>query len=452
MTDASAWPGELIEVPVDHLRPYERNARRHSAEQVDRIARSIPEFGFNAPILTDGDLVIIAGHGRLLAARKLGLSKVPVRKLGHMTDEQRRAYTIADNRVAEPAEWDIDVLAAELDDLQALGVDAALTGFEGADLDEIMRHLETGAATDGEDDAPPAPAPDETVSRPGDLWICGAHRVVCGDATDPKAVTRLLGGEVPLLMVTDPPYGGSYDPSWRNEARIRGRVIGATAVGKILNDDRADWRSAWALFPGDVAYVWHAATRSETVLASLRHAGFEPRAQIVWVKARPVISRGDYHWQHESAAYAERVDEAAPKSADPALVYDHELAAYTVRAGRTGHWNGDRRQSTVWTIDHRKSETGHGTQKPVECMRRPMLNNSRKGDAVYDPFLGSGTTLVAAELSERRCLGLELDPAYADVTARRWQDMTKGSAVLEGDGRTFAEIAAERCPETAEVA
>ena len=193
------------------------------------------------------------------------------------------------------------------------------------------------------------------------------------------------------------------------------RAIGAGAVGKVLNDDKADWRDAWALFPGDVAYVWHAGRHASTVQASLEKAGFQMRSQIIWAKTRLIISRGHYHWQHEPCWYA-------------------------VRKGSKGHWHGDRSQTTLWKIDHLKSDTGHGTQKPVECMRRPIENNSVAGNAVYEPFSGSGTTIIAAEQTGRRCLAIELNPAYVDVAVKRWQEFTGKQATLAADGRTFDEV------------
>jgi site-specific DNA-methyltransferase (adenine-specific) len=239
-------------------------------------------------------------------------------------------------------------------------------------------------------------------------------------------------------MVTDPPYGVDYDPAWRGAAGVGSK---GAAVGKVANDHRADWRAAWALFPGDVAYVWHGALHALPVAESLRAAGFVVRSQIVWVKNRAVLSRGHYHWQHEPAFFAERPGEADPPVE---IVLDHELAAYVIRLGRTGNWHGGRRQSTVWEIDHLKSETGHATQKPVECMRRPIENNSAPGEVVYEPFSGSGTTIVAAEMTARSCYALEILPAYVDVAVRRWQEFTGKAALLEGDGRSFDEIAGER--------
>ena len=219
-------------------------------------------------------------------------------------------------------------------------------------------------------------------------------------------------------MVSDPPYGVEYDPTWRNEAGVS-----ATArTGAVSNDHRADWREAWALFPGDVAYVWHAGIHAGTVADSLTACGFAIRAQIVWVKPRLVLSRGHYHWQHEPCWYA-------------------------VRDGATGHWQGARDQTTVWTIGSGGDEdtaTIHGTQKPVECMRRPIVNNSAEGDAVYEPFAGSGSTVIAAETTGRRCLAMELDPRYCDVIVQRWQGLTGKAAVLEGDGRTFDAVSGDK--------
>lgn len=248
------------------------------------------------------------------------------------------------------------------------------------------------------------------VTRLGDAWLLGRHRLVCGDSTDPAIVALALDGAVPHLMVTDPPYGVSYDPAWRSKlVDVLGRGKSVCAVGRVINDDRADWRAAWSLFPGDVAYVWHSALHGDEVRASLEACHFRVRSQIIWDKGRLIISRGHYHWRHEPAWYA-------------------------VRKGRTARWAGDRKQTTVWLMPHRRSETGHGTQKPLAAMQRPMENNSRPGDAVYDPFVGSGTTIIAAEAIGRVCHAVELDPGYVDVAVRRWEDMTGLRAALIRSG------------------
>ncbi len=395
---------------VADLIPYANNARTHSEGQVAQIAGSIREFGFNNPVLVDGANGIIAGHGRVLAARQLGMLDVPVIELAHLSAAQKRAYILADNRLAEQAGWDRELLSLELGELSELGVDLEGLGFAVGELDEL---LALDKADPREEETPEPPA--QPVSRPGDLWCLGPHRLLCGDATSEADVARLLGDVRPHLMVTDPPYGVDYDPDWRNRAG----ASETKRTGKVMNDDRADWRDAWALFPGDVAYVWHGALHATTVAESLAACGFDIRSQIIWAKDRHVLSRGHYHWQHEPAWYCVR--------------------------GK-GHWSGDRRQSTLWSIPNRDqdAETVHGTQKPVECMRRPILNNSSAGQAVYEPFSGSGTTLIAAESTQRACHAMELDPAYVDVAVRRWEVFTGQSARLDGDGRGLDEIAAER--------
>ena len=395
--------------PIDSLIPYARNARTHSAEQVALIAGSIREFGFTNPVLVDGANGVIAGHGRALAARKLGLTRVPVIELAYLTEPQKRALILADNRLSERAGWDREMLALEVADLDVLGVDLATLGFETAEIDALLR------GSDPREEETPDP-PSVPISQPGDLWLLGRHRLLCV-STDPAAVARLLGDVRPHLLVSDPPYGVAYDPAWRNTAGLSA----TKRTGKVLNDDRADWRAAWALFPGEVAYVWHGALHATTVAQSLVACGFDIRSQIIWAKERLVLSRGDYHWQHEPCWYA-------------------------VRAKGRGHWSGDRKQTTLWQIPSRDQDaaTVHGTQKPVEAMRRPMLNNSAPGQPVYDPFLGSGTSVIAAETCGRICLGLELDPAYVDVVVERWESFTGETARLEGCGLSLAEARVQR--------
>jgi DNA modification methylase len=408
-------------MPIDRVLPYAANARTHPDEQVAQIAASIAEFGFNVPVLLDDAGVLIAGHGRVLAARRLGLDAVPAIRLGHLTEAQARAYRIADNQIALNSGWDETLLAEELRALRTEDVDLGLLGFDQETLDRLLN--ETGfeadeAAAEAADQPAPAP-PVVPVTRPGNLWLLGRHRLLCGDATSAADVARLLDGARPHLMVTDPPYGVDYDPAWRNEAGVSTTL----RTGRVTNDDRADWREAWSLFPGDVAYVWHAGVHARTVIESLEAAGFAIRSQIVWAKPRLVLGRGDYHWQHEPCLYA-------------------------VRKGATGHWQGARDQTTLWQIAMvgvaDDAETVHGTQKPLECMRRPIVNNSAPGEAVYDPFLGSGTTLIAAELTGRVCVALEIDPRYCDVTIERWQRLTGSAAILDGDGRSFADLKDQR--------
>ncbi len=401
--------------PLDRLLPYAANARTHSDAQVAEIAGSIREYGFNNPVLVDDHGILIAGHGRLLAARRLGLTEVPVIRLGHLTETQARAFRIADNRIALNAGWDDELLSAELARLVEDGTTLDGLGFDTTELNRLLA-LEAPASGLTDEDAAPEP-PATPVTRPGDLWRLGDHRLLCGDATVATDVERLLEGSRPHLLITDPPYGVAYDPAWRNAVRTP-----SDRTGKVANDDRADWREAWSLFPGDVAYVWHAAIHATTVAESLIACGFEIRAQIIWSKTRFALGRGDYHWQHE-----------------PLL--------YLVRRGAKSHWQGARDQSTLWSIAPAGGEdaaTNHGTQKPVEVMRRPMVNNSARGEAVYDPFCGSGTTLIAAETTGRVGFALEIDPAYCDVIVQRWEAFTGRQVLLDGSAAGFAAMARDR--------
>lgn len=405
VNQGASWPADKVERrSVASLVPYARNARTHSPEQVDQIAASIREWGWTIPILIDENGGLIAGHGRIMAARKLGIAEVPCMTAVGWSEAQKKAYIIADNKLAMNAGWDNDLLKIELGDLGALNFDLSLTGFG---LEEIATLLadKTEGLTDP-DEVPEPPA--EPVSVLGDVWVMGNHRIVCGDCTDADVVGKALNGVKPHLMVTDPPYGVEYDPS-----KARATSVGS-AKGKVLNDDRADWREAWALFPGDVAYVWHGMLHAGTVFDSLVACDFAIRAEIVWAKSQLVMSRGHYHPQHESCWYAVK---------------------------STAHWAGDRKQTTLWQIEKpRKSETGHGTQKPVECMKRPIENNSSPGQAVYEPFSGSGTTIIAGEMTGRHIHACELNPAYVDVAVTRWQDFTGNKAILEATGQTFSEV------------
>lgn len=410
---AQNWPADSVERwSLERLVPFARNARTHSPQQVEQIAASMREWGWTNPVLVDEAGMIIAGHGRVEAARKLGLVEAPVMVARDWSEPKKRAYVIADNKLALNAGWDEAMLAAELSELEAASFDLDLLGFDDGELGKLLGSEDS---IDGEDDVPDVP--DLPVSRAGDLWVLGSHRLLCGDATAAVDVERLLAGVKPHLMVTDPPYGVEYDPSWRNDAG----VSQSRRTGKVLNDDRADWGVAWALFPGDVAYVWHGALHAGTVADSLAASGFDIRSQIIWTKERLVLSRGHYHWQHEPCWYA-------------------------VRKGGRGEWAGGRKQTTVWAIASKEQDaaTVHGTQKPVECMRRPILNNSSIGQAVYEPFMGSGTTLIAAETSGRACYGMELNPAYVDVAVSRWQQLTGETATLDDDGASFVETAATR--------
>jgi len=416
---ARPWPADRVERwPIERLTPYANNARLHSAADLDKIAASIVKWGWTNPVLVDEEGVLIAGHGRVAAAPRAGVRSIPVIVARGWSEAEKRAYRLADNQLAARAEWDLDRLRDELQELGFADFDLGLVGFEPGQLETLLAGLGTSGLSDP-DSVPDIP--EQPVSGPGDIWLLGNHRVGCGDSTDAVAVAPVMAGAELLLMVTDPPYGVEYDPAWRARRQLsRGRL----ARGTVLNDDRADWCEAYALFPGDVAYVWSGALCGEVVATGLAGCGLRPRAQIVWCKQHFTLSRGDYHWQHETCWYA-------------------------VRQGKPSHWQGDRSQATVWQVANgspwgnrqREESWGHGTQKPVECMRRPMVNNSRPGQVIYDPFLGSGTSVIAAEMTGRICFGLELNPAYVDVIVKRWQLFTGRSALHQASGQSFDERA-----------
>jgi DNA modification methylase len=402
---------EVSEVPIGQLIAYERNPRKND-RAINRMMASIKEYGFAIPILArrrGEEIEVVDGHLRLKAAKKLKMTVVPVIFCDEWTDAQVKAFRLLVNRSVNWATWDEELLALELKDLDALDFDLSLTGFDPFEIDQF---LFPDAADPSADQTPKRN--EIAATRLGDLWICGEHRVLCGDATSTEAVAGLFGTERPKLLLTDPPYGVSYDPNWREEAGLGEQ----RQTGVVKNDDRADWAEAYRLFPGDVAYIWHAGVHAGEVAAGLEACGFRIRAQIIWLKQHYALSRGDYHWKHEPCWYA-------------------------VRAGKRSNWCGDRKQSTVWEVanlnpfggSNNEPATGHGTQKPVEIMRRPILNNTRSGDIVYDPFLGSGTTLIAAELTDRICCGIELDLRYVDVIIKRWEELTGKKAVLDGDVR-----------------
>lgn len=404
-------------VALDSLTPFARNARIHSEQQVEQIAASVREFGWTNPILIDPKRTIIAGHGRALAAQRLAMAMVPTITLAGLTATQRRALVLADNKLAMNASWSDDLLRLELGELKDAGFNLDLTGFSAMDLADIF------ATKEGRTDADEAPPLEEkAVTKLGETWLLGPHRLHCGDSTDADAVAAALKGAAPKLCVTDPPYGVDYDADWRNQAlRKNGAPTDGRAVGKVKNDTESDWSAAYALFAGDVIYCWHpAGANSIKFYHSLVGSGLEIRMQIIWAKSHFPIGRGHYHVQHEPCWYA-------------------------VRKGKTARWNGDRKQTSLWQIDKPvKSETGHSTQKPVECMERPIRNHTRAGESVYEPFMGSGTTLIAAEKSGRVALGIELEPRYVDMAVRRWQNFTGKAAVLDGADQTFDQVAAKR--------
>lgn len=413
----------IEQISTASLIPYARNARTHSETQVKQIAGSIQEFGFCNPVLVDATNGIIAGHGRVMAAQLLKLETVPCLRLSHLTDAQKRAYVLADNRIALSSGWDEEMLANELSDLHADEFDLGLLGFDTEELLELM-NLE-GNANESSVDAEPRIDEAEELqelweTKLGQVWQCGMHRLMCGSSTEAADVGRLLNGASPQIMVTDPPYGVKYDPSWRKEAGVNN----SNRMGQVLNDDIADWTPAWRLFGGAVAYVWHGGLHSGVVQKSLIDAGFVTRAQVVWVKPRLVLFRGHYHWQHEPCWVADKPEQMTSD--------DCEEAWYAVRKNSTAGWVGGRKQTTVWEIGFKdEAKTVHGTQKPVECMARPIRNHSCSKDGVYEPFSGSGSTLIACEQLQKPCFAMELNPQYVAVALQRFKDATEKDPVLE---------------------
>ncbi len=311
--------------PTDRLIPTETNPRTHTPSQIDQIAASVQAFGFVSPILVGDDRRIIAGEGRFRAAMKLKMREVPVIVLSHLSDVQRRGLAIADNQIALNAGWDEEKLREQLSALHDDNFDVTLLGFDDQELARQLADLDTAGLTD-EDEIPPISI--NPVTRPGDLWMLTSrkgprHRLLCGDATDAHDTERLLRDQqVAILMVTDPPYGVELEPEWREAAGLNPRT---RQGGSVANDHRTDWSEAWLRFPGNVAYVWHAGIYAPEVALGLQRCEFEIRSQIIWIKQHFVISRGAYHCGHEPCWYA-------------------------VRKGRTAHWRGDRKQTTVWEI------------------------------------------------------------------------------------------------------
>lgn len=397
--------GDIETRALSTLKPSPHNAREHPPSQIKKLAASLREWGWTTPILIDETGQVLAGHGRLMAAQSLGMTEGLVRVARGWSEEKKRGYIIADNKIGENATWDKGLLALELGALhEGFGYDATLAGFSEDDLHKLL------GRKDAEEDTLPEIAA-KRRTKIGSVWYLGDHWLMCGDATNPADVERLTDDAQPHLMVTDPPYGVSYDPDWRNGT---GRSKGKSRVGVVTNDDCAYWERAWDLFHGSVAYVWHASLKSGEVQASMEASGFAVRAQIIWVKQQATFGRGNYHWQHEPCLYAVR---------------------------KESHWQGARDQTTLWEIgsftgynvhlrDAENEATPLGAQKPVECMRRPMVNNSNRGDAIYDPFVGSGTSIIAAETVGRRCLAMEISPYMCDLTIARWEKFTGKKARL----------------------
>ena len=412
-------PVDIAEVArpatLDDLTSDPQNANRGTSRGLQALGRSLQDLGAGRSVVIDQAGRIIAGNKTVERARALGLPLRVVQTDGrHLVAVQRcdldltrdaraRSLALADNRIGElDLEWDVDMLLR----LQQDGVDLSPWWS-----DEEFTQLLNARAPVEQADENAVVAPGQTSIQRGDLFAVGRHRLLCGDATAAADVDRLLEGRRPLLMATDPPYGVAYDPAWRHRRAPSQR----TAVGRVANDDRADWRSAFELFVGPIAYVWHAALAAATVAGSLTAAGFTLRSQIIWRKQHFVLSRGDYHWAHEPCWYAVR---------------------------HKGAWRGDRTQTTVWDVPNLNpmgglragdnAVTGHSTQKPVRLFEVPIVNHTTVRDLLYDPFCGSGTALIAAEKTGRTCLAMDIDPQYVQVAITRWEQFTQQRATSLG--------------------
>ena len=406
--------------PTEKLVPYARNARTHSEEQVAQIAASIVEFGFTNPILAGSDGVIVAGHGRLAAAQKLGLDTVPVVVLDHLTSTQRRALIIADNRIAENAGWDDAMLRIELQSLQEDGFNLDITGFDADALAEIMAGEET--TVDGNTDEEAIPELSETaISRPGDVWILGNHRLVCGDATQPSSYEQLLAGQRVQMIWSDLPYNVNYANSAKDKLRGKHRPILNDNLGEGFYDFVFDALSLMLPHCDGAVYIAMSSSELDTLQAAFRAAGGKWSTFIIWAKHTFTLGRADYQRQYEPILYG------WPE-------------------GSSRHWCGDRDQGDVWNIKKPARNDLHPTMKPVELMERSIRNSSRPGDVVLDCFGGSGSTLIAAEKSGRRCFMMELDPKYCDVIVRRWQEFSGGKAISEDSQRVFDEVTIQEAP------
>lgn len=391
-------------VPIGELVRFDANSRTHSPDQISKIVRSINEFGFTNPLLIDEKNGIIAGHGRLEAALTLGIAELPCIVLEGLSDAQKAALVIADNKIALDAGWDKDILLSQFEFLKQLDFDLTLTGFDLEELCEIFPD-EIPEVFCGENDLPLNSDSRTTI---GDMWLLGDHRLLCGDSTVSTDVVRLLGGQNPNTMITDPPYGVKYEADWRAKAMGRKKTE-REENSNLKNDNKADWFDAYVLFTGNVVYVWHASILTDVFMDSIRRAGFDIKQQIIWNKNIHALSPSDYHWKHEPCWYA-------------------------VRKGGERNWKGGRTQMTVWDVESvicEKDKTAHPTQKPVQLFIRSINHHTNPGEYVYDPFAGSGTIMIACEKTKRRALMMELDPKYCDIIIQRYENYSGKLAVRE---------------------
>lgn len=440
-------------LPLDQIVPFDRNPRTHPAWQITQIAASIEEFGFVNPILLGTDGIIIAGHGRFEAARLIGLETVPVIRLGHLTSEQRRALVVADNKIAENAEWDVDLLRELVGELHAEHFDLDLLGFSDEELGDLMDF-----APD-DDVAPPAPGdPDHVpeiearyVTQAGDIWILGNHRLMCGDSTDMGAVSLLCQGDLVDACWTDPPYNVNYEGS---AGKIQNDNMEAGAFRRFLID--AFSAAASNMRAGAPIYVAHADTEGLSFRRAFADAGFKLSGCLVWVKPSLVLGRSDYQWRHEPILYGWKLGASHAWFGGRAntTVIEHKGESLRVMpdgsiqidlGGQVVIIEGEKmsmRSVDSSIIRHSKpAKNGeHPTMKPVELICGMLENSTQTGSVVLDLFGGSGSTLIACEKLGRQARLMELDEKFCDVIIRRWQEFTGRHAILEGDGRDFEAV------------
>ena len=404
------WPSDKVErTSIKSITPYARNSRTHSDEQVAQIAASIKEWGFTTPILIDTDGEIIAGHGRLLAAQRLGLEEVPTMTAKGWSEAQKRAYVIADNKLALNAGWNDEMLKIELDGLKELEFDLDLVGFSDEELAKLLQEPEKEGLTD-EDDVPEAPEKPITVE--GDIWVLGNHRLMCGDSTSIEALEKLCEGQPVDMWLTDPPYNVAYEGKTKDALTIENDAMGNDDFRQFLSDS---YSAADAVMKsGAVFYIWHADSEGYNFRGAAFDIGWQVRQCLIWKKQTMVMGRQDYHWKHEPCLYG-------------------------WKEGSAHLWATDRKQTTILEFDRPSRNKEHPTMKPVELFAYQMQNNTKGDDLILDSFAGSGTTAIACEKFNRRARLMELDPKYCDVIIKRWQDFTGKEAVNEQTGKTYAE-------------
>ena len=411
---------QVVTWPVERLIPYARNARTHSDEQVAQIAASIAEFGWTNPILVGPDGIIIAGHARLLAARKLGKTEVPVIVLDHLTESQRRAFVLADNRLALNAGWDEEMLRVEMAALDEDGFNLELVGFTDDEIEDLLREPEEVNAGNTDDDAVPE-TPETAITVPGDVWILGEHRLLCGDATQMGDVEKVLAGGLADMVFCDPPYNVNYGATMKDKLRGKKRKIANDDLGQGFEQFLRDACVNILAVTKGAVYICMSSSELHTLEKAFREAGGHWSTFVIWAKNTFTMGRSDYQRQYEPILYG-------------------------WKEGTDHFWCGARDQGDVWFVKKPVANDLHPTMKPVELVERAVGNSSKGRDTVLDPFGGSGTTLIACEKTGRQARLIELEPKYCDVIIRRWQEFTGKEASLDGDGRSFTAIAAERNP------